>query len=139
VPPGPDQEWDFVFAGVEDEQAIGTEGLLLGGAAGNEIDRADPSRGTPPETVVLATSTGHSDAYQLAVEDLSFTAPGQGGTEQPLVRSDIVVVPYQSGGLVFSVGAITWLGSLARNGYQNDVARMTCNVLERLVQAHDEA
>jgi N,N-dimethylformamidase len=139
VPSGPDKEWDFVFAGVEDEQAIGVHGLLLGGAAGNEIDRADPSRGTPLETVILATSTGHSDAYQLAVEDLLFTAPGQGGTEQPLVRSDIVVVPYQSGGMVFSVGSITWLGSLARNGYQNDVARITCNVLERLVRAHEEA
>ncbi len=113
--------------------AIGDFGLLLGGAAGNEVDRADASRGTPAETIVLATSKGHGDAYQLAVEDLSFTAPGQGGTEQPLVRSDVVIVPYAGGGMVFSVGSITWLGSLAFHGYDNDVARLTHNVLKRFL------
>ena len=126
-------EWDFVFEGVSDPEAIGDYGLLLGGAAGNEVDRADASRGTPAETIVLATSNGHSDAYQLAVEDLSFTAPGQGGTEQALVRSDVVIVPYVGGGMVFSVGSITWLGSLAFNGYDNDVARLTHNVLKRFI------
>jgi N,N-dimethylformamidase len=130
-------EWGFVFKGIADHRAFGDFGLLLGGAAGNEVDRADATRGTTPETVVLATSNGHSDAYQLALEDLSFTAPGQGGTEQELVRSDIVVVPYASGGMVFSVGSITWLGSLAFNGYDNDVARMTHNVLERFMAERD--
>jgi N,N-dimethylformamidase beta subunit-like protein len=126
-------EWGFVFDGLSDPAAIGDSGLLLGGAAGNEVDRADASRGSPVETVVLATSKGHSDAYQLAHEDLPFTAPGQGGTEQALVRSDVVVVPYAGGGIVFSVGSITWLGSLAFNGYDNDVARLTHNVLKRFL------
>jgi N,N-dimethylformamidase len=134
VLPAGEAAWEFVFEGLDDDQAIGGSGLLLGGAAGNEVDRADASRGSPHETVVLATSTGHSDAYQLAVEDLLLTAPGQGGTEQPLVRSDLVVVPYESGGCVFSVGAITWLGALAWNGYANDVARLTRNVLERFLE-----
>lgn len=122
-----------MFAGVADPSAIGEFGLLLGGAAGNEVDRADLTRGTPPEAVVIATSKGHSDEYQLAVEDIQLGAPGQGGTEQPLVRADMVVVPYASGGMVFSVGAITWLGSLAYNNYDNDVAVLTRNVLERFV------
>jgi N,N-dimethylformamidase len=128
---GEDQEarWGFVFEGVDDPGAIGEFGLLLGGAAGNEVDRADHTRGTPEGTVVLATSKGHSDEYQLAVEDILLGAPGQGGTEQPLVRADMVVVPYASGGTVFSVGAITWLGSLAYNNYDNDVAVITANVL----------
>ncbi len=127
------EDWGFVFDGISDPAAIGDFGLLLGGAAGNEVDRADASRGTPAETIVLATSNGHSDAYQLAVEDLAFTAPGQGGTEQALVRSDVVIVPYAGGGIVFSVGSITWLGSLAFNGYDNDVARLTHNVLKRFL------
>jgi N,N-dimethylformamidase len=125
--------WEFVFGGLSDETAFGQDGLLLGGAAGNEVDRADPSRGTPAETVVLATSTGHSDAYQLALEDLAFTAPDQGGTRQPLVRSDLAITPYATGGAVFSVGAITWLGALASTGYDNDVARLTENVLRRFL------
>jgi N,N-dimethylformamidase len=82
--------------------------------------------------VVLATSKGHSDAYQLAVEDILLGAPGQGGTQQPLVRADMVVVPYASGGAVFSVGAITWLGAMAYNNYENDVAVLTGNVLAHL-------
>ena len=126
--------WEWVFDGLLDEGAIGEVGLLLGGAAGNEIDRADAARGSPSETVLLATSKGHSDAYQLAIEDLLLTAPSQGGREQPLVRSDVVVVPYQSGGCVFSVGAITWLGALAYDSYDNDVARLTRNVLERFLE-----
>lgn len=134
LPTGQHAEWDFVFEGITNELAIGSSGLLLGGAAGNEIDRADLTRGTPPETVILATSNGHGDAYQLAVEDLFFTEPGQGGTEQQLVRSDIVVVPYKSGGMVFSVGSITWLGALAFNDYHNDVARLTRNVLDHFIR-----
>lgn len=128
-----EDEWGFVFEGVADTDSIGEFGLLLGGAAGNEIDRADATRGTPSETVVLATSKGHSDAYQLAVEDILLGEPGQGGTEQPMVRADMVMVPYATGGRVFSVGAITWLGSLAYNDYDNDVARITRNVLDYFV------
>jgi N,N-dimethylformamidase len=127
LPAGSPFEW--VFDGVEDEEAIGEFGLVLGGAAGNEVDRADRSRGTPERAVVLATSKGHSDLYQLAHEDILLTSAGQGGTTQPLVRSDLVVVPHPSGGWVFSVGAITWTGSLSWNRFQNDVARVTENVL----------
>jgi N,N-dimethylformamidase len=32
---------------------------------------------------------------------------------------------------VFSVGSIAWCGSLAHDGYANDVARITANVLRR--------
>jgi N,N-dimethylformamidase len=133
VLPADDRQWDFVFDGIAPEEIIGETGLLLGGAAGNEIDRADTARGTPAETVVLATSTGHSDAYQLALEDLLLNVPGQGGTQQPLVRSDIAITPHAGGGCVFSVGAITWLGAVAVNRYDNAAARLTRNVLERFL------
>jgi N,N-dimethylformamidase len=126
-------QWGFAFDGIAPEEIIGEAGLLLGGAAGNEIDRADAARGTPAETIVLATSTGHSDAYQLTLEDMLLNSPGQGGSQQPLVRSDITITPYASGGCVFSVGAITWLGALAYNGYDNSAARLTRNVLERFL------
>jgi N,N-dimethylformamidase len=128
-----EDQWDFVFAGIAPDEIIGDRGLLLGGAAGNEIDRADVTRGTPAETIVLATSTGHSDAYQLTLEDMLLNAPGQGGTEQPLVRADITITPYASGGCVFATGAITWLGALAYHQYDNSVARMMRNVLDRFL------
>ena len=34
-----------------------------------------------------------------------------------------------SGGAVFSVGSITWFGSLSHNDYDNPVSRITDNVL----------
>ena len=37
------------------------------------------------------------------------------------------------GGAVFSTGAIAYAGSLAYNGYDNDLARLTTNVLRRFV------
>ena len=36
-----------------------------------------------------------------------------------------------NGGAVFSVGSISWCGSLSANSYDNDVSQITQNVLER--------
>ena len=36
-----------------------------------------------------------------------------------------------NGGAVFSVGSITWCGSLSHNDYDNNVSRITENVLRR--------
>ena len=52
-------------------------------------------------------------------------------TPDPYVRSDIVFFETPAGGAVFSVGSISWFGALARNGYDNDIANMTANVVRR--------
>jgi N,N-dimethylformamidase len=39
----------------------------------------------------------------------------------------------QKGGAVFSVGSMAWPGALSENGYDNDVARITGNVLKRFM------
>jgi N,N-dimethylformamidase len=36
--------------------------------------------------------------------------------------------------MVFSAGAITWSGSLSWNGYDNDLSRVTRNVLDNFVR-----
>jgi N,N-dimethylformamidase len=107
------------------------------GAAGVEIDRADPALGTPPASVVLASSFGHSDSYQHAVEEIYVTDQLQGGTLNPLVRADLTVVPYPNGGAVFSTGSIAWSGALAADGYDNDVSQLTANVLDQFLTADD--
>jgi N,N-dimethylformamidase len=38
-----------------------------------------------------------------------------------------------AGGAVFSVGSIAWYGALAHRGYDNDIARITTNVLRRFL------
>ena len=81
---------------------------------------------------MLASSFGHSDAYQHVVEQIN-TSNGAlpGGTQNPLVRADMVFLEYPNGGAVWSSSAIAWCGSLSYNKYTNNVSRITENVLRR--------
>jgi N,N-dimethylformamidase len=124
----------FIFKGVKKGGLIGDFGLIGGGAAGLELDRADLGLGTPPHALVLATSQGrHTDVYLLVCEEINVTVPGLGGTENALVRADMVFYETANGGAVWSTGSIAWAGSLAHNRYDNDVSRITKNVLDRFL------
>ncbi len=122
---------DFIFEGVGDDEPIGDFGLVLGGAGGHEVDRADMALGTPSHALVLATASGFSDMYQHCVEEVYTSDSKQGGTTNPDVHADMVYLKRASGGAVFSVGSITWCGALSHNGYDNNVSRITGNVLKR--------
>ena len=122
-----------MFEGVEGD-IIGEHGLYLGGAAGYEIDRHDPAHGSPEEAVVLATSQGmHPDSYLLVIEDMLFTIPDIAASQSDRVRADMTYLPYANGGAVFAVGSCSWCGSLSTNDYDNDVSRITGNVLRQLM------
>ncbi|CAN7755933.1 hypothetical protein LJR245_006933 [Rhizobium leguminosarum] len=124
----------FVFEGIGVDEQIGAFGIMGGGAAGAEIDCYQPVLGSPPGALVIATSGPLSDAYLLAAEEVYESIPGIGGTEQPSVRSDIVLCPLHGGGAFFSVGSIAFTASLSHSGYDNNVARMTGNVLHRFLR-----
>ena len=49
-------------------------------------------------------------------------------------RADVVFFETPDGGAVFSTGSIAWAGSLATDKYDNDVAKLTTNVLHRFAQ-----
>jgi len=49
----------------------------------------------------------------------------------PLVRADMVYYPTADGGGVFSTGSMAWSGSLAHDDYENNVSKITENVLDR--------
>ena len=123
----------FIFEGVDDGAVIGDAGLVMGGAGGFEVDRADSALGTPPHALVMASASGFSDGYQHVVEEVLLSDSKQGGTVNPLVRGDMVYFEGPKGGAVFSVGSIAWCGSLSHNDYDNDVSRITENVLRRFV------
>jgi len=119
----------WIWQGVTtDDGRIGTSGLG-GGAAGQELDRYDTNLGSPPHAVVLASATDFGPDMVRTKEEFagSVTYP----TPDPYVRADIVFYETPAGGAVFSVGSISWFGALARNGYDNDIATMTSNVLKR--------
>jgi N,N-dimethylformamidase len=122
----------FIFAGVPNRTIGDFPSLMLRrGAGGYEIDRADTALGTPPHALILATATGFSDSYQHVIEELLSTDSEQGGTVNPLVRADMVFFEGPNGGAVFSVGSIAWTSSLSYNNGDNDVSRITENVLRR--------
>lgn len=129
-----DPRASWIFDGIGRDELIGDHPSLVleVGAAGSELDRADFALGTPPHTLVLASSSGHSDAYQHVVEQINTSNSARpGGTQNPLVRADMVFLEYPNGGAVFSSSAIAWCGSLSYNNYTNNVSRITENVLRR--------
>ncbi len=133
-PGSEDPRATWIFDGVP-PGPIGDAGIMMGGAAGLEVDRLDHALGTPPHALLLASATGFSDSYQHVVEEVASSDSKQGGTVSPFVRGDMVFYELPGGGAVFSVGSISWCGSLSHNGYANAVSRITENVLTRFAAA----
>jgi N,N-dimethylformamidase len=127
-----DNQHAWVFDGVKDE-LFGGYGFSGGGAAGFELDRLDYRLGSPLNSVILATSEGHDRKNFVVVheERLGFDNTINGQTLEQLIRADMVHVEKPEGGAIFSVGSITYCGSLPAKNYDNDVSRLTFNVLNR--------
>ncbi|MCW2976965.1 MAG: hypothetical protein JWM06_2246 [Actinomycetia bacterium] len=124
----------YLFEGIG-EEPIGAAGLILGGAAGHEIDRADLELAPDRETHVLASATGFCDLYQRAVEEVMRSNSRQGGTIDPLVRADLTLQRRAGGGAVLATGSISWAGALSVAA--STVGRLTGNALDRF--ASDDA
>jgi N,N-dimethylformamidase len=128
-----DPRASFLFAGIPEGEVIGDFGLVLGGAAGDEVDRADVALGTPRHALVVARSQPHSEYYLAAPEEISTPTPCINGTNNSNVRADMTFFETPAGGAVLSTSAITWTGSLAYNRFHNNVARLTENAIRRFL------
>jgi N,N-dimethylformamidase len=120
--PGLPERASFVFEGVESEQ-VGAFGLIGGGVVGQEWDNSDSGGELPEGHVVLASSRGHS------------MIPPLFGTSREPYHADMTLVLRDGGGACFSVGTMAWCAALSHAGYDNDVARVTRNVLERFLDS----
>ncbi|MFI7067493.1 N,N-dimethylformamidase beta subunit family domain-containing protein [Kribbella sp. NPDC050124] len=131
-----DASWDptveFAFDGVIGDK-LGEVGLVLGGAAGDELDSADYTAGTPAHAKVLLSSR-HGSKYLPTLEAVQSLEPDCDGEHNPEVRSDVVLLETANGGAVFSAGSICWAGAMAASNYDNDVARLTGNVLRQFLR-----
>lgn len=126
-------EYEWVFDGIDDE-ILGDFGLSGGGAAGFELDRVDFGLGTPLNAVVLASSETYPDHFILVPEEiLSHQRTRTGEPEEKLIRADMTIFQTPQNGYVFSVGSITYCGSLPWNGFNNNISKLTQNVLERFL------
>jgi len=124
----------FIFEGVGKEEIIGNFGLGLGGAAGDELDRVDNRLGTPYHTLVLASSSGHADTVLPVIEDYNSMDIKFISRENWQVRADMVYFETPNNGAVFSTGSIAWCSSLSHHQYNNNVSRVTENVLRRFLE-----
>ena len=125
------KECAWIFKGIKDNEIIGDFGLVGGGAAGLEIDRYDLEFGTPHEAFLLARSEGHTDLMMQVNEEIHFTVRGYygGGDENPMVRADMIYYKTPNNGALFAPGSLAWCGSLSHDDYNNNVSKLTENVL----------
>ena len=55
------------------------------------------------------------------------------GEPCPLVRCDMIFYETTNGGGVFSASSIAWAGALSHDNYDNNVSRITENVVRRFL------
>lgn len=123
----------WILEGVKNP-TVGGEGFSGHGAAGFELDRMDVRLGSPANAVVIATSENHPpEAPWVLVpeEQLTHITTLPGESHQALIRADMTYFDLPGGGEVFSVGSITFCGSLPVNGFDNDISRILDNVIRR--------
>lgn len=125
----------WAFEGIGRDERLGDFGLVGGGASGAEMDTVDTTLGSPPHTLLVGTSAGlHTDAYLLVTELFLTNYPGLNGTQHPRVRGDLAFHETPNGGAVFAFSSIAYCGSLSHNNYDNNISRLTANVLNRFAE-----
>ncbi|MCW0182359.1 MAG: LamG domain-containing protein [Zavarzinia sp.] len=131
TPESLDSRVAFAFEGIEYDEKLGNFGLVGGGAAGLELDIVDTMLGSPPHILTVATSAGrHTEAYLLVMEDFGFNQQGLDGTVHPRVRADITFHETPNGGGCFAFSSIAYCGSLPWNNCDNNISKLTKNVLD---------
>ncbi|MDH3694402.1 MAG: N,N-dimethylformamidase large subunit [Gammaproteobacteria bacterium] len=129
-----DEQVSWIFDGVDDE-ILGDFGLSGGGAAGFELDRVDYRLGSPLNTRILASSEEYAEHFVLVPEEqLTHVVTWAHEPKEKLIRADMVYYEMPNDGAIFSVGSITYCGSLSHNNYDNNISRITENVLRRFAR-----
>lgn len=133
MPDGEDPRVAWMFEGIAAGEMIGDFGARNGGAAGLEIDRADPELGSPPDMLLVASADRIGYGGMPAPEEFRTFHRGLDGEQNSRVRADLVYFPTANGGGVFSTGSIAWVTALSHNHYDNNVSRLMGNVVRRFL------
>ena len=121
----------FMTHGIEarDGTEFGDSGYMGGGAAGFELDSVNPKYGTPPHALVVAKGIVIHPDYGWVNEDmLTHRHPLP---QEDWSCADMTFFETPSGGAVFSVGSMTYAGSLMVDNGNSLLGRLTANVLRR--------
>ena len=130
-----ESKYSWIFKNIKDDK-IGNFGLSGGGAAGFELDRADQNLGTPENAVVLARSENHNKKNFMLVPEEQLT-PFYNLPNKPLnelICAEIVYFQNEKNGKVFSVGSITFCGSLYFNKYKNSISQLLKNIIKHFIK-----
>ncbi|MCX2982036.1 hypothetical protein EYC98_14325 [Halieaceae bacterium IMCC14734] len=126
----------WIFEGLTEGDVFGDYGIdrVHGAAAGFEIDKYNAANGVPRHALQLATS----EKLREKVEDLKLSMMPLSIYYHPEDtevhgKADIVFFETANGGAMFSTGSITWMSSTPENNFDNDVARITLNVINRFM------
>ncbi|WP_421761495.1 N,N-dimethylformamidase beta subunit family domain-containing protein [Devosia sp.] len=114
----------WLFDGVS--ESFGDSGIVLGAAAGYEVDAVNYHLGSPEDIIILATASGFPDAY---VDDSNRWFEGGEAERRAHRRADMTLWRHSRGGSVFSASSVAFLGALPGEGGDNDVGRLTLNLL----------
>lgn len=121
----------FMRAGleVEEGQVFGDAGFMGGGAAGFELDSVNPAYGTPAHALVVAKGVVIHPDYGWVNEDmLTHRHPRP---REDWSCADMTFFETGAGGAVFSVGSMTYAGSLLVAGGMSVLGVLTGNVVRR--------
>lgn len=111
----------FIFDGVAADEVIGDFGVINGGAAAQEWDCIADPEDLPAGAVRLASATEFSPVTRL-------------GAVHARIAADMVYFSVPGGGAVFSAPSMSWCASLTHRDGDNNVSRITANVLDRFLR-----
>lgn len=118
-------QYAWLFEGVESD-TFGSEGIVLGAAAGYEVDATSRALGTSSDTTVIARATDFPASF---FQDPSRWYEG-GGEERAGRRcAEMTLRNLAAGGLIFSASSVAWCGALPVGKAMNDAGRITLNLL----------
>mmetsp|Transcript_9296 Transcript_9296/g.16468 ORF Transcript_9296/g.16468 Transcript_9296/m.16468 type:complete len:363 (-) Transcript_9296:58-1146(-) len=127
----PEMEW--LFVGVQSETLLGDFGFSGNGAAGFELDCVDRLLDGGEHVIfILAQSFDKDNNFMLVPEEVLTTYSNLSGLSgDEARRSDMVYFRTTSGAQVFSVGSITFCGSLPWNHFDNNISTLLRNVIRQ--------
>lgn len=125
----------WIFEGTSEGREFGWYGIdkVRPGVAGFETDKFVASNGTPRHALHLATNTTMNKTIENVKMGALPIAISYDPATDNWAGADVVFFETANGGAVFSAGAITWMSSTPENGYDNDVAQITRNVINRFL------
>lgn len=122
----------WLFEGV-DNWTFGSPGIVLGAAAGYEVDATSPALGTSRDTIIIACATDFPDSF---VHHPRRWYEGGDPERVSRPRAEMTLRNLAAGGFVFSASSVGWCGALPAANGMNDVGKITLNLLNRLSAPH---